>query len=178
EKRMRRQDLIEGNFARCGLVTDIELIDDFPSRYGVFVRREHRWIRGDWQILPWLFRRVPAGGTGERRRPNPLPFLERWKIFDHLRPGLLPVALLPLLALGWTVLPGSTWLWTGFALLVLSLPLALQLLGTLGGMLGGGSPWLYWHARRGDLTCTAGQTLLACVFLADQAWIALDAIAR
>src|SRR5436309_4244023 len=59
-------DLIEGNFARCGLVTDIELFDDFPSRYHAYARREHRWIRGDWQLLPWLGRTVPSrGGHGE-----------------------------------------------------------------------------------------------------------------
>src|SRR5207302_2602927 len=53
-------DLIEGNYARCGLVTDIELLDDFPARYDAYARREHRWVRGDWQILPWMLSRVPC----------------------------------------------------------------------------------------------------------------------
>jgi len=53
-------DLIEGNYARCGLATDIELLDDFPARYHAFARREHRWIRGDWQLLPWLLPTVPT----------------------------------------------------------------------------------------------------------------------
>ena len=65
-------DLIEGNFARCGLATDIELFDDFPARYHAFARREHRWIRGDWQLLPWLFRTVPTPSP-----PTPLPPGER-----------------------------------------------------------------------------------------------------
>jgi cyclic beta-1,2-glucan synthetase len=68
DNRILSHDLIEGNYARCGLVTDIELLDDFPARYPVYARREHRWVRGDWQILPWLFRRVPAPPSGGRRR--------------------------------------------------------------------------------------------------------------
>src|SRR6185369_812527 len=103
-------DLIESTFARCGLVTDIEVFDDFPARYHAYARREHRWVRGDWQILPWLLPHPPspplrgrgAGGEGEEatpspqplspegrgasaRRPNALPALERWKVFDNLR---------------------------------------------------------------------------------------------
>ena len=64
-------DLIEGNFARCGLVSDIELFDDFPARYHAYARREHRWVRGDWQLLPWLGRRVPiASADGEASSPQ------------------------------------------------------------------------------------------------------------
>src|SRR5207302_1814066 len=63
-------DLIEGNFARCGLVTDIELFDDFPARYHAYARREHRWVRGDWQLLPWLRRRVPHQPEAPAREPH------------------------------------------------------------------------------------------------------------
>ena len=109
ENQILSHDLIEGNFARCGLLSDTELFDDFPARYHAYARREHRWVRGDWQLLPWLGRRVPTAGG---RRANPLPTLERWKLFDNLRRSLVPPALVLLLALGWTVLPGSPWLWT------------------------------------------------------------------
>ncbi len=79
-------DLIEGNYARCGLVTDVELFDDFPPRYHAYALREHRWARGDWQLLPWSGRTVPtATGSG----PNPLPLLERWKVLDNLRRSLV-----------------------------------------------------------------------------------------
>ncbi|HJT32324.1 MAG TPA: glucoamylase family protein, partial [Pirellulales bacterium] len=54
ENQILSHDLIEGNYARCGLATDIELVDDFPARYHAYARREHRWVRGDWQLLPWL----------------------------------------------------------------------------------------------------------------------------
>jgi cyclic beta-1,2-glucan synthetase len=56
ENRILSHDLIESNFARCGLVTDIEVFDDFPAKYNAYARREHRWIRGDWQLFPWLVR--------------------------------------------------------------------------------------------------------------------------
>ena len=127
ENRILSHDLIEGNYARCGLVTDIELFDDFPASYLAFARREHRWVRGDWQILPWLFPHVPAP-RGETRR-NPLPLVERWKVFDNLRRRLGPPALFLLLVLGWTVLPGSPWVWTAAVLVVLFLPLLLQVAG-------------------------------------------------
>jgi cyclic beta-1,2-glucan synthetase len=169
-------DLIEGNYARCGLVTDIELLDSFPGQYSAYALREHRWARGDWQILPWLFKRVPApdGGT----RPNTLPGVERWKIFDNLRRSLLPPALFLLLVLGWTVLPGPFWFWTGLVLFVIGWPLVLQ-------WVTGGVRFLYdlfrhgrVHRFWGGLGPTAGQALLSTVFLADQSRLLLDAVVR
>jgi cyclic beta-1,2-glucan synthetase len=82
ENQILSHDLVEGNYARCGLVSDIELFDDFPARYHAYARREHRWIRGDWQLLPWLGPRVP---TPKGWAPNVLPALERWKVLDNLR---------------------------------------------------------------------------------------------
>ena len=108
ENHILSHDLIEGAYARCGLVTDIELLDDFPASYLVFARREHRWARGDWQILPWLMLRAghAAARAGDRAatragdraatRINPLPAVERWKIFDNLRRGMAPPALIVL----------------------------------------------------------------------------------
>jgi cyclic beta-1,2-glucan synthetase len=185
-------DLIEGNYARCGLVTDIELLDEFPAHYQVYARREHRWVRGDWQILPWLFRRCPSsvvrgpslpGDTGQRTtdglaRSNPLPVLERWKILDNLRRSVSPAALMLLLFLGWTVLPGSPWFWTGLALTVPAFPVCLVLLGSAVNLARHGSWMLQWRGIRNSLTSTAGQALLGIVFLADQARLLLDAVVR
>ena len=98
ENHILSHDLIEGNYARCGLISDTEVFDDFPARYRAYARREHRWVRGDWQLVPWLGRRVP---TPKGWRANPLPLLERWKLLDNLRRSLVPPALLVLLALGW-----------------------------------------------------------------------------
>ena len=121
-------DLIEGNYARCGLASDTELFDDFPARYHAYARREHRWVRGDWQLLPWLGPWVPSV---EGRRRNPLPLLERWKLFDNLRRSLVAPALVLLLVLGWMVFPGSPWLWTAVALAVPAFPLLQVIGGTL-----------------------------------------------
>lgn len=77
-------DLIEGEYARTGLATDVEVIEEYPSSYGAHRMRKHRWIRGDWQILQWLLPRVPNAEGG--RSPNPLSFISRWKIADNLRP--------------------------------------------------------------------------------------------
>ena len=128
ENHILSHDLIEGNYARCGLLSDTELFDDFPARYHAYARREHRWVRGDWQLLPWLGRRVP---TPKGWRANPLPLLERWKLLDNLRRSLVPPALLVLLTLGWSILPGSPWLWTAAALATLAVPFFQSLLGSI-----------------------------------------------
>jgi cyclic beta-1,2-glucan synthetase len=175
DNRILSHDLIEGNYARCGLVTDIELLDDFPSRYNAYSRREHRWVRGDWQIARWVLPTVP-GPTRTGR--NPLPLLERWKVFDNLRRSLVPPGVVVLLALGWTVLPGSPWLWSGVAFLALAMPLVILLVNSALNLLRGGSWMLQLREMQGSLASTAGQVLLSASFLASQAYQMVDAIAR
>ncbi|MGA2703308.1 MAG: glucoamylase family protein [Isosphaeraceae bacterium] len=174
ENHILSHDLIEGNYARCGLLSDTELFDDFPARYHAYARREHRWVRGDWQLIPWLGRLVPAPHGAQ---PNPLPALERWKLFDNLRRSLIPPALVVMLVLGWAVLPGSPWLWTTIALGVLALPLVKWFISAVLGCartlsLASLSSW------RNSVPNMAGQTLLAVVFLADQSRLMCDAVVR
>ncbi len=109
ENRILSHDLVEGCYARAGLLSDVQLYEEYPSLYSADVSRRHRWIRGDWQIARWLLPGVP--GLGGRRQKNPLSGLSRWKIFDNLRRSLVPSALTLLLLLGWTVL-SPLWLWT------------------------------------------------------------------
>ena len=109
ENRILSHDLVEGCYARAGLLSDVLLYEEYPSRYSADVSRRHRWIRGDWQIARWLLPGVP--GLEGSRRKNPLSGLSRWKIFDNLRRSLVPSALTLLLLLGWTVL-SPPWLWT------------------------------------------------------------------
>jgi cyclic beta-1,2-glucan synthetase len=179
DNRILSHDLIEGNYARCGLVTDIELFDDFPARYHAYARREHRWIRGDWQLLPWLGRTVPAPAAGGQtgRRPNPLPALARWKLLDNLRRSLVPPALVLWLVLSWTVLPVPWAFSAGLALVVLMLPLVLQVLGALVHSLRGASLMPLRELQYG-LGPTFGQGVLATVLLLHQAYNGLDAIIR
>ena len=168
-------DLIESNFARCGLVTDVEVFDDFPDRYHALAKREHRWIRGDWQLLPWLGRRVP---TPEGRRPNVLPALARWKVLDNLRRSLVPPALLVMLVLGWTVLPGPAWGWSLAVLTVLAMPLIFQIFGGIVAILRGTGIRGILRRTNADVAATAGQTALSAIFLANQAILAVDAVVR
>ena len=98
-------DLVEGAYARAGLVSDIEVIEDYPSHYSAHNRRKHRWMRGDWQIAGWLLPLVPE--ESGRRVPNPLSVVSRWKILDNLRRSLVEPATFALFLLGWLCLPGK-----------------------------------------------------------------------
>ena len=113
-------DLIEGSYARAGLVSDVTVIDDYPSHFSAYSRRLHRWVRGDWQIMRWLLPRVPD--YYGRRVHNPLTFISRWKIFDNLRRSINDIGLFLLLILGWAVLPGGPVYWTLVTLGLLLMP--------------------------------------------------------
>jgi cyclic beta-1,2-glucan synthetase len=147
-------DLFEGSFARVGLASDIELYDDFPSRYMAYSKRLHRWVRGDWQLLPWLKRRVPTAKGQDR---NPLSALALWKMLDNLRRSLLPPACFLSLVAGWFFLPGGPLAWTAIVLLVIAFPVftglanafALPSIGiSIGGFLGDIGRDLWRHSMR------------------------------
>jgi cyclic beta-1,2-glucan synthetase len=189
DNRILSHDLIEGNYARCGLCSDIELLDDFPARYNAYARREHRWVRGDWQIAHWVLPRVPAPvASPDTRVPepastprtvkNPLPLLERWKVFDNLRRSMVPPSIVCLLAAGWTILPGSPWLWSFVALLTVGVPLLLAIVSSALSLIRSGAWRLQLKDLEGTLGATAGQVLLSAVFLAAQAHQMIDAIGR
>src|SRR6185295_2276346 len=108
ENALLSHDLFEGLFARTGLVSDVEVVDDYPASVLAHARRQHRWVRGDWQILRWLFPWVPSRSGVERNR---LPLISRWKIFDNLRRSLVAPARAVLLLLAWAFLPGEPVVW-------------------------------------------------------------------
>ncbi|MEO8410055.1 MAG: hypothetical protein ABI478_05745 [Propionivibrio sp.] len=124
-------DLLEGCYARSGLLSDVDLYEEYPARYSADVSRRHRWIRGDWQIAGWLWPRVPALASEpaadkdrrarRSRSPNPLSLLSRWKIFDNLRRSLVPIALTALLIIGWLAV-GSYVKWTLSVLAIYLIP--------------------------------------------------------
>ena len=118
ENRILSHDLLEGCYARSGLVSDVEVIEADPWRYSADVKRRHRWIRGDWQIARWLSRKVPSASG---KQENPISPLSCWKIFDNLRRSLTPAAMTALLLLAWAVLQ-RPWLWTLAVVAVLALP--------------------------------------------------------
>ncbi len=116
DNRILSHDLLEGVYARAGLLSDVLLYEENPSKYGSDVRRRHRWIRGDWQIGAWMLPFVsnPQG----RLTKNPLSTLSRWKIMDNLRRSFLPVSLILLLLLGWSILP-FPWFWTSTVTIII-----------------------------------------------------------
>jgi len=119
ENRILSHDLLEGCYARAGLLSDAHLYEEYPSSYIADVNRRLRWIRGDWQIAGWLLSRVP--GPGDARSRNPLSWLSQWKIFDNLRRSLEPSALTLLLLLGWNSF-SSAWYWTLSVIGILLIP--------------------------------------------------------
>ncbi len=176
ENALLSHDLFEGVYARAGLCTDIHLIDDYPPQYLAFAARQHRWVRGDWQIMRWLWRTVPD--ATRHPVPNTLPVIARWKILDNLRRSLLPIALVALLAAGWTILPGSALLWSVLAVLVLAFPAYVQVARSLGSRVRGVRVRDHIAAERDTLVTSARQSFLSATFLAHQACLMADAIGR
>ncbi len=168
-------DLIEGAYGRAGLASDIELIDDYPSRYGALSRRKHRWLRGDWQVAEWLLPRVPDE-SGQSVR-NPISLISRWKIFDNLRRSLVEPAAFTLLLLGWLVLPGSPLRWTAAVLALFFAPAWVH----CGVALMRAALHRKFSEARDGVTAflsANAHALLRLTFLAHQTLVSLDAIVR
>ncbi len=169
-------DLLEGIFARAALVSDIEVVEEFPSRYDVEVARQHRWVRGDWQLLPWIFGRGRDLEGGRHR--SRIPMLGRWKMLDNLRRSLTAPAMLLSLLIAWTVHHHAALLWTVFVLACLILPPFLPLAGAL-------IPHRHQPFSRGyfrnlarDAALSSVQVVFGLTFLARAASLALDAVVR
>lgn len=170
ENRILSHDLFEGAHGRAALATDIVLYENFPASYPEYARRLHRWIRGDWQLLAWLWPRVP-GANGVRLR-NTIAWIDRWKILDNLRRSLVAPGLVMLALAGWFLLPGSPWFWTALVVLAPGWQLFTDVISGLArGRRVGASYGLL--ARWTD---QAGRWLLAMVFLLHEALLSVHAI--
>ena len=176
ENALLSHDLFEGIFARTALASDIELFDDFPSHYEEAAARQHRWARGDWQLLPWI---VGLGReSGENHRRIGMPAFSRWKMIDNLRRTLLAPSMFLTLVAGWLARPTSPWLWTLFILATISIPSLIPFLTGLNARLGGISKRSRIRNILSDFSLGAAQSGLTVVFLAYQAWLMSDAILR
>ena len=176
ENTVLSHDLLEACYARSALVSDVELYEDFPSRYTVDVGRRYRWIRGDWQIAKWLFSRVPCANG--KKEPNPLSSLAQWKIFDNLRRSLVPIALLVLMEGVWLLLPELS---VSMGYLVLAILLVPSLLSLLTHVFGKAATLPYAMHLRAVSSAGGrqfGQVLLTVVTLPYEAFLSLDAILR
>ncbi|MCU0240962.1 MAG: carbohydrate-binding protein, partial [Vicinamibacteria bacterium] len=173
ENTLLSHDLFEGVHARTALVTDVELVDDYPSSVLAHTRRQHRWVRGDWQILRWLLPVVP-GPSGLTR--NRLPLISRFKIFDNMRRSLVAPATVALLLLAWTLLPGRAEIWTAAVLAALAFPLYPLLLTTSAGPRPQ-QPWrVFLRAAWEDLKVAFARAVLQLTLVANQAYEMVHAI--
>ncbi len=161
ENSLLSHDLLEGIHGRTALVTSTVLIEDMPPNYLVHARRLHRWTRGDWQLLPWLF------------SPR-LSAISRWKILDNLRRSLMAPALLLLILAGWLVLPGYPGAWTVAGVLVLAIPVLTGFWTALRRRLNSQPA----HQTEASLINSFFRWLLALAFLPYEAQIAADAILK
>jgi cyclic beta-1,2-glucan synthetase len=175
ENALLSHDLFEGVHARTALVTDVALVDDYPASLLAHARRQHRWVRGDWQILAWLFPWVPTRGGFAR---NSLPVISKWKILDNLRRSSIAPALMALFAGAWTCLPGRPLVWTLGALMVVGFPLVTSVVNLLLHPRVRKPAQLYVRGVMADLSTACAQAFLALIFLPYHAWEMLDAIAR
>ena len=175
EDTLLSHDLIEGNYARAGLATDVIVYDEYPSSYVSYAKRKHRWIRGDWQLLPWLRRFVPGPDGPERNR---LSILSQWKILDNLRRSLVEISQVLLLVGAWTVLPGSPLRWTLIGLGAIVAPWITALVLALVRPPRDGSWRAYYAAVGQDLALYVQQAAITLTTLPHQAAVSADAIVR
>ncbi|MEO8259571.1 MAG: glucoamylase family protein [Acidobacteriota bacterium] len=168
ESTLLSHDLLEGIFARAGLVSDIEVIEAYPARYDLAAARQHRWARGDWQLLPWII-----GGRG-----SAIPLIGRWKMLDNLRRTMSAPGTFLALLTGWTLPRPAAALWTASIIATIAIP---PLVAALGGIIPArrGLSWRrHWHTVGSDLTLAFAQIALVLTLVAHQAWLMSDAIAR
>ncbi len=173
---MLSHDLFEGLFARAALATDIELFEAFPASYEAAAARQHRWARGDWQLLPWLFGR---GHTESKpHRAVVIPAIGRWKILDNLRRTLSAPAAFLTLIVGWMLPERSAWVWSGFILATIAIPSLLAFVLGLYPRRSGIALRTHFRGAGTDLKLAARQIVLTVTFLVHQAWLMTDAILR
>ncbi len=164
ENTVLSHDLLEGLLGSAGLVSDITMIEDYPQNYFIQAIRQRRWIRGDWQLLPWLLQPNKPGRT--------FSLIDRWKMFDNLRRSLLAPSLLIIFLLGVLLLPGNSLLWTGIVLITLGIPIITGFARSTIQILGGEYPGVALRPMGWNLM----RWFLGIAFLPYEAYFSMDAI--
>ncbi len=176
ESAVLSHDLLEGIFTRAGLATDIEVVEEFPSRYSVAAARQHRWVRGDWQLLPWIFGFGRA--TRSSRAKTAIPLMGRWKLLDNLRRSLsAPAALLTFLIAWLQPVPVAA-IWSIFILVTIMLPPLIPAFAGIMPRRASISLRDHFRSLRRDFELGLQQSAFLVTFLAHQAWVMADAVGR
>ncbi len=176
ENTMLSHDLFEGIFARAALVTDIEVVEEYPDRYTVAASRQHRWVRGDWQLLPWLLKQGfgKANGADER-----IPALGVWKMTDNLRRSVTPIAFVLCLLLGWLFLSEDAAVeWTLAMALVIAVPAFLPVFSGSVPRRKGVTLESQVSSNLDDFGHALAYVAASLVFIGHQAWLMVDAVLR
>ena len=174
ENSVLSHDLLEGSYLRAALVSDLELVDSYPTKYNAYMARLYRWIRGDWQLIPWLSRTVY--NKSKDIIVNPLSYISIWKIADNLRRSLVAPSLILFIVLGVVILPGNGLFWLGSVALVILFPLLINILEQIV------SNGFKFRASKSHTTGFGGfksslfQLLLTSIFLSYQAAMIMNAI--
>ncbi|HWQ06049.1 MAG TPA: glucoamylase family protein [Feifaniaceae bacterium] len=174
ENTVLSHDLLEGSYLRAGLATDLILTDGFPAQYHAYAARQHRWIRGDWQLLSYLLPMIK--NIGSKKITNPLSELSKWKMYDNLRRSLLSPAMMLFFLLAATILPGNLAVWLGFLLLSMLLPFMGAIASSLLSLVSRNSRTRRYIPVIDSLKSALLQGLLEISFLPYQAWLAVSAI--
>ena len=167
-------DLLEGSYVRTGLVTDIELVDSYPAKFMSYMARMHRWTRGDWQLIPWIFRHVR--NRAGKRVINPLSGISKWKIIDNLRRSLVSPFLMLTIGAGFCIFPGHALFWTCLAALIIAFPLIVNTIGLLSLKGLNRTRIKYYLPVMSGFKAAAFRILLLFIFLPYQAYIMIHAI--
>ncbi len=175
DNRILSHDLLEGNYARCGLISDVQLYEEYPSNYITDMQRHHRWVRGDWQIGRWILPFVPSADKKYRR--NTLSALSVWKIFDNLRRSFVSISLTLLLLFGWLI-SSSAHFWTLFVITIIIAPSIISLIWEI---IRKPKEIFFWQHLKYALRSTYNnfiQHALYFIFLPYNAFLNIDAIVR
>jgi len=175
ENTLLSHDLIEGGYLRVLLASDVEVLDEHPATYLAQAARMHRWVRGDWQTLPWLFPRVQTAAGAEK---NPLSFLHRWKIVDNLRRSLHAPSLLALMLIGWLLTPAAAWAWPLVITLIVLFPVYFSFFNSLLSHTKSTSLASLFDSVLRDFARDSSHAALTLILLPHQAQMKLDAILR
>ncbi|WP_353154834.1 glucoamylase family protein [Herminiimonas fonticola] len=168
ENTMLSHDLFEGALARCALVNDVELFEDFPSHVAEAAAREHRWVRGDWQLLPWL---LSIGRVS-------MSVIDRMKIIDNMRRSLMTPAILLLLVTAFCLESAPVWPWLMLGIVGLATPSVFQFISDLLPHRDDLSFKAHWRRGLAVLPDTLAVIFISLVVLVQRAWMMLDAIVR
>lgn len=179
ENTVLSHDLLEGNYLRCALTSDILLLDGYPYKYNAFVQRLHRWIRGDWQISRWITKKIK--GNEAITKENPLKALSKFKILDNLRRSLVEsmilvtalVAILLKYAMGIAISP----IMFGVLAIIL-MPTILDVFSYISSKESGQLNHKYFIKAISGLQASLLRGLLTLAFFPHKAFVSLDAIVR